>query len=55
MKWKVHLNKMKKEKRKFPFTMKTSSSSMQVPLKKQSNYYLSYILILTGLIQKIFR
>ncbi|VEN53191.1 unnamed protein product [Callosobruchus maculatus] len=33
---------MKKEKRKFPFTMKKSSSSMQVPLKKQQNYYLLY-------------
>ncbi|VEN52286.1 unnamed protein product [Callosobruchus maculatus] len=46
---------MKKEKTKFTFTMKKSSSSMQVPLKKQQNYYLSYILILTGLIQKMLR
>ncbi|VEN41854.1 unnamed protein product [Callosobruchus maculatus] len=46
---------MKKGRSKFPFTMKKSSSSMQVPLKKQQNYYLSYILILTGLIQKMHR
>ncbi|VEN63014.1 unnamed protein product [Callosobruchus maculatus] len=46
---------MKKQKRKFPFTMEKSSSSMQVCLRKQQSYYLSYILILTGLIQKMFR
>ncbi|VEN58390.1 unnamed protein product [Callosobruchus maculatus] len=46
---------MKKEKRKFPFTMKKSSSSMQVPLRRSNKITICHILILTGLIQKMFR
>ncbi|VEN53546.1 unnamed protein product [Callosobruchus maculatus] len=42
---------MEKEKRKFPFTMKKSSSSMQVSsFEEEIKLLLSYILILTGLI-----